>query len=240
MLDLVVIDPSPRFTTHLRGYRARVPARPPDVRLLVPRIRIRPDEYGVVVRFRTRPGIGLAEVQEHAQHLADAWGCTRVAVTQDRPGRVVIRAVRCDPLTVPTVWVPSSEVPTVEQLRAWTLGVDEYAEHVAVRLANVAGISIAGLPGTGKTSVISSLLARYAPSPCVQFAVIDGKAAGDYDDVTGRLFAHLGDDLEAANDLFARLVQLRRRRATRIRERVAAGGLGVRNFWAAGPPRGGR
>jgi DNA segregation ATPase FtsK/SpoIIIE, S-DNA-T family len=69
----------------------------------------------------------------------------------------------------------------------------------------------------------------------VQFAVLDGKAAGDYDDSHGRLFAYLGDDLDAANELLRRLVDLRRRRAAVIRDPEYAGGLGVRNFWTVGP-----
>jgi len=233
-LQLVAVDRSPRlWMLRLRGYRSKQRGGVPKV--LVPRIRIRADEYGLVVTARTRAGVGLVEWQEHAQHLADAWQCTRVAVTQTQPGQVVARAVRLDPLTVPTTWVPSGAAPTAGELRSWQLGRDEYAEQVALRLANVPGLCVAGLPGSGKTSIINGFVARYAPSPLVQFAVLDGKAAGDYDDCHGRLFAYLGDDLEAANELLRRLVDLRRRRAAVIRDPDYAGGMGVRNFWTVGP-----
>jgi S-DNA-T family DNA segregation ATPase FtsK/SpoIIIE len=233
-LQLVAVDRSPRLAMlRLRGYRSKQRKGVPKV--LVPRIKIRADEYGVIVRARTRPGVGLEEWQEHAQHLADAWRCTRVAVTQAQPGRIVVRAVRLDPLTVPTGWVPSGAVPTADELRSWQLGRDEYAEQVALRLTNVPGLCVAGLPGSGKTSIINGFIARYAPSPAVQFAVLDGKAAGDYDDCHGRLFAYLGDDLSAANELLQRLVDLRRRRAAVIRDPEYADGMGVRNFWTTGP-----
>jgi DNA segregation ATPase FtsK/SpoIIIE, S-DNA-T family len=233
MLQLVVVDPSPRFTTRLRGYVAKKRAAYPKLR--VPRIRLTADEFGVIVRARTRPGVGLKEWQVHAQHLADAWGCTRVAVAQAKPGHLVIRAVRLDPLTQKTSWVPTGKAPAADELVSWSLGRDEYAAAVSVRLANVPGVSIAGLPGSGKTSVINSLLARYAPSPACQFVVLDGKAAGDYEDMRERFFAFAGDDLAEANELLRRLVDLRRRRAAVIRNPVAAGGLGVKNFWAVGP-----
>jgi S-DNA-T family DNA segregation ATPase FtsK/SpoIIIE len=233
-LQLVAVDRSPRLAMlRLRGYRSKQRKGVPKV--LVPRIRIQADQYGLIVTAKTRAGVGLDEWQAHAQHLADAWGCTRVVVTQAQPGRILVRAVRLDPLTVPTTWVPSGAVPTADDLRSWQLGRDEYAEQVALRLANVPGLCVAGLPGSGKTSIINGFVARYAPSPAVQFAVLDGKAAGDYDDVTGRLHAHLGDDLSAANELLRRLVDLRRRRAAVIRDPDYAGGMGVRNFWTVGP-----
>jgi S-DNA-T family DNA segregation ATPase FtsK/SpoIIIE len=235
MLELVVIDPSPRFTFRLRGYRAKVRAGQQSRRVLIPRIRVQADNFGVIVRAKTRPGVGLIEWQTHAQHLADAWRCTRVAVTQAKPGRIVVRAVRLDPLTQRTTWQPTGQAPAVEEMLSWLLGCDEYASAVSVRLANVPGIAIAGLPGSGKTSVINSLLARYAPSPVVQFALADGKAAGDYDDMRQRFFRFVGDDLAEANELLRGLVDLRRRRAAVIRDPVEAGGMGVKNFWTTGP-----
>ena len=80
----------------------------------------------------------------------------------------------------------------------------------ALRLANVPGVTCAGLPGYGKTSRIARLFCNLAPSPAVQFAVLDGKVTsadeGDYADIVRRCFAFVGDDLEEANALFKRLV----------------------------------
>jgi S-DNA-T family DNA segregation ATPase FtsK/SpoIIIE len=197
-------------------------------RVLVPRIRVRADSYGVIVTAKTLPKVGRDEWVKAAPHLANAWGCVRVAVTQDKPGRLRVRAVRRDPLTEACERVPSGLVPA--DLDRWEIGRDEYAELVTVRLSNVPGVCVAGLPGYGKTSAINGLLADFAPSPAVQFAVVDGKGGADYEDLEHRFFAFSGDDLEVANGVFKRLYELRRQRAARIRA-----ALGVKNMWHVGP-----
>jgi len=232
VLNLCVTDPTPRFKLWIRRYADPASDRP---RVVVPRLWLKADEFGVVVRTRTLPKVGRLEWEAALEHLADAWLCTRVAVTRAEPGRLVVRAVRRDPLAVPTSWTPTGVAPSAEDFKAWPLGLDEYAEQVRVRLANVAGVTVAGIPGSGKTSLINGFLARYAPSPLVQFALLDGKDAGDFDDAAPRFFADVGDDLAEANELLRRLVDLRRRRAEVIRQPVTQGGLGRKNFWSVGP-----
>jgi DNA segregation ATPase FtsK/SpoIIIE, S-DNA-T family len=194
----------------------------------VPRIRVRADEYGVVVSVRTLPRVGRDEWVKASPHLANAWRCVRVAVTQDAPGRLTVRAVRRDPLTEAFAYVPTGEPPA--DLERWEIGCDEYAQPTSVRLSNVPGISIAGLPGYGKTSLVNGLIARLAPSPAVQFAVVDGKGGADYEDLTPRFFAWAGDDLREANAIFRQLQELRRQRSERIRSV-----LGTKNLWHVGP-----
>jgi DNA segregation ATPase FtsK/SpoIIIE, S-DNA-T family len=225
MLGLVVSDPTPTVLSALLGERGQ--SAPPP-RILVPRIRVRADEYGVVVRVKTLPKVGRDEWVKASGHLANAWGCVRVAVTQDVPGRLVVRAVRRDPLTEPYVSVPTGQAPA--ELDRWEVGRDEYAMPTDLRLSNVPGISVAGLPGYGKTSLVNALIARLAPSPAVQLAVVDGKGGADYEDLTGRFFAWTGDDLRAANGVFRQLYELRRQRAASIRSV-----LGVKNLWHVGP-----
>lgn len=224
MIGLTVTDPTPTLFDRLRDDRRDLQR----ARVRYPRLRIRSDRYGVTVRTRTLPGLGLEEWQQAARYLADAWGCVRVAVTRPAPGRIQVRAVRVDPLTEPLTWVPDGQEPA--DLRRVELGVDEYAEPVHLRLDGVSGVGIYGLPGYGKTSLVLGLLSRLAPSPAVQFAVFDGKGGSDYEDLSSRFFAFTGDDLEAANLTLRRLVELRERRAAVIR-RV----LGVRNVWDVGP-----
>ena len=225
MIGLTVTDPTPTLIDRIREDRRYLQR---GSRVRYPRLRIRSDRYGVTVRTRTLPGLGLEEWQRAARHLADAWGCVRVAVTRPRPGRIQVRAVRVDPLTEILTWVPDGSVPA--DLRRVELGVDEYAAPVHLRLDGVSGVGIYGLPGYGKTSLVLGLVSRLAPSPCVQLAVIDGKGGGDYEDLAPRIFALTGDDLEAANAALRRLVELRERRAAVIRQV-----LGVRNLWQAGP-----
>lgn len=224
MQGLAVTDPIPTLWMRLR-YREKAASMR---RVVIPRIHVRPDSYGVIGTAKTLPRIGRDEWVRASPHLADAWGCVRVAVTQERPGRLRLRAVRRDPLLEPYHRVPTGATPV--ELDRWEVGRDEYAEPVFVRLSNVPGASISGLPGYGKTSAINGLLADFAPSPAFQFAVVDGKGGTDYEDLVDRFFAFAGDELECANAVFQRLYELRRRRSAVIRAE-----LRVKNLWHIGP-----
>lgn len=227
-LGLVLVD-----RTATRATVGTPAATKPKV--VVPRLRVRPDQYGVVVDSRTVAGVGLQEWQRSARHLADDWRSVRVAVTQPQPGRIRVRAVRRDPLATPTAFDPDPEVlqpPT--DLNAVPIGTDEYAEPVDLRLSGVSGVGIYGLPGYGKTSLINGLITRLAPSPAVQFVGLDGKTSepeeGDYGDLADRFAVLIGDDLAQANKLLGELVEFRRARARSIRTL-----LGVKNMWHVGP-----
>ncbi|MGW5611646.1 FtsK/SpoIIIE domain-containing protein [Streptomyces sp. NPDC003753] len=228
MAGLTVTDKTPGLLTQITAQKGSTP--PPNV--LTPRIKVKADRFGVIVRARTLPQVGLEEYQKAARFLADAWRCTRVSVLPDGPGRVVIRGVRSDPLTTPTEHRPTRRPPT--DLTRWELGVDEYAAKVWVSLANVPGVTVAGTPGAGKTSGVNRFVCDFAPSSSVQIATADGKVSraseGDYADLVKRMFAFCGDDLDEANALFKRLVELRRRRSSVIRDV-----LGVKNMWHVGP-----
>lgn len=204
----------------------------PKPKVLIPKIKVTADRYGVLVRAVCLPKVSLAEFQRAAPYLADAWRCARVSVLPDTPGQLVIRGVRVDPLVVPTEHTPTGEVP--EELALWRLGLDEYAQPVSVSLSDVPGVTVAGLPGFGKTSLVNRFLCDTAPSAAIQYAVADGKVTssdeGDYADLAQRAFAFVGDDLAEANTLFKRLVALRRDRSASIRAL-----LGVKNMWHVGP-----
>ncbi|MYY81268.1 MULTISPECIES: FtsK/SpoIIIE domain-containing protein [unclassified Streptomyces] len=228
MLKLSVTDKTPTTLASM----ANTTNRPVKPRVLIPALKVRHDAYGVIARATCLPRVGLEQFQKAAPHLADAWGCTRVAVTQDKPGQVVIRGVRLDPLKIPAEHHPTGEVP--DEIARWDLGLDEYAQPVSVDLTQVPGVTVAGLPGFGKTSLINRLICDWAPSPTVQFVCADGKVStareGDYAHLVKRMFAFVGDDLEEANALFRRLVDLRRARVAAA-ERV----LGVQSMWEVGP-----
>ncbi|GAT85230.1 cell division protein FtsK [Streptomyces sp. F-3] len=229
MAGLTVTDKTPGLLAQITAQKDG-PA--PAPRVLTPKIKVKPDRFGVIVRARTLPRVGLEEYQKAARFLADAWRCTRVSVLPDGPGRVVIRGVRSDPLTTPTEHRPTGRPP--EDVARWELGVDEYAAPVCVSLANVPGVTVAGTPGAGKTSAVNKFVCDLAPSAAVQIVGFDGKVSraseGDYADLVKRMFAFCGDDLDEANALFKRLVALRRRRSSVIRDV-----LGVKNMWHVGP-----
>ncbi|MEU6374562.1 FtsK/SpoIIIE domain-containing protein [Streptomyces sp. NPDC046909] len=228
MLKLCATDKMPTPLASL----SNTDGKPVKPRILVPALKVTHDAYGVIARANCLPGVGLEQFQKAAPHLADAWRCTRVAVTQDKPGQVVIRGVRLDPLKFTTEHHPTGEIP--EEIARWDLGLDEYAQPVSVDLTQVPGVTVAGLPGFGKTSLINRLICDWAPSPAIQIVCADGKVStareGDYAHLVKRMFAFVGDDLEEANALFRRLVDLRRARVSAA-ERI----LGVQSMWEVGP-----
>ncbi|ELS53639.1 hypothetical protein [Streptomyces viridochromogenes] len=173
MAGLTVTDKTPGLLAQITAQKDG-PA--PAPRVLAPRIKVKPDRFGVIVRARTLPQVGLEEYQKAARFLADAWRCTRVSVLPDGPGKVVIRGVRADPLTTPTEHRPTGRLP--EEVARWELGVDEYAAPVCVSLANVPGVTVAGTPGAGKTSGINKFVCDLAPSAAVQFVASTGRCRG--------------------------------------------------------------
>ncbi|MFJ6727508.1 FtsK/SpoIIIE domain-containing protein [Streptomyces sp. NPDC091281] len=229
MCGLSVTDKMPTPLASL----ANTDGTPPKPRVLVPALKVTPDAFGVMAWANCLPKVGLAEFQKAAPYLADAWRMTRVsALPGDRPGQVLLRGVRVDPLIVPTVHVPTGR--PLEEHAKWDLGVDEFGMPVVVPLREVPGMAVGGLPGFGKTSCVNRLVCDWAPSPAVQFVFFDGKVShayeGDYADLVQRAFAFCGDDLEQANKLLKELVQLRRARSASIRSV-----LGVKNMWHVGP-----
>ncbi|MFD4142941.1 hypothetical protein [Streptomyces sp. NPDC058572] len=229
MAGLSVTDKTPTALASLSNTDGN---KTPKPRVLTPVLKVKPDRFGVVVRANCLPKVSLEEFRKAAPYLADAWRCTRVSVMPDGPGQVVIRGVRVDPLLTRTEHVPTGAVPA--KAATWHVGVDEYAQPVSVDLSEVPGVTVAGLPGFGKTSLINRLVCDWAPSPAIQIVGFDGKVSkaheGDYADLVKRMFAFVGDDLEAANTLFNRLVGLRRARCSSIRAV-----LGVKSMWDVGP-----
>ncbi|MGW0879041.1 FtsK/SpoIIIE domain-containing protein [Streptomyces sp. NPDC002671] len=229
MLKLCATDKMPTPLASL----ANSDGKPVKPRVLVPALKVTHDGFGVIARATCLPGVGLAEFQKAAPYLADAWRMTRVsALPGDKPGQVMLRGVRVDPLITPTVHAPTGRPP--EEYAKWDLGVDEFGMPVFVPLKEVPGVAVGGLPGFGKTSCVNRLVCDWAPSPAVQFVFFDGKVShaheGDYADLVQRAFAFCGDDLEEANKLLKELVELRRARSARIRKV-----LGKKNMWHVGP-----
>lgn len=224
-LGLVLVDDT---TRHRRQWWTGQ-TLPPIVR--IPPIRFEPAPNGLRAWMGTLPGVGLDQVTKMADHLANAWGCIRVDVAQHSPGTLFLRGLVRDPLA--QVW---QVTPNGQPLADWRLhvGVDDEANQVHLPLGNQSGITIAGVPGTGKTSLQRWWLCQLAPHPAVQVAVLDGKvsdpADGDYGLLLPRCFAAAGDDLADANLLLERLWQVMRARSAWLRANRSTA-----QFWDHGP-----
>ena len=99
-----------------------------------------------------------------------------------------------------------------------------------VRLAEVSGIVVAGLAGFGKTMLVGHLLGQLAPSPAVQFVLIDGKGGPDYDRLFPRAWLSAKDDLDQVRDVLRQVHRLMVDRQASI-----AQVLGVTDAWHLGP-----
>ena len=196
-----------------------------------PRVRIRATHHGLVASVKTVPGSGRAEFEKAAGHIADEWGCTRVQVSQPRPGRLIVRGLVTDPLAAKfgPEGAPAGTYEHPDVTRPY-LGLSEFAEHRHLSLRGQTGIVIGGQPGRGKSSLIGSLLCQWGPSPVVQLAAADGKGSADMEDWHPRMWLHADDDLEAAVSLLEDCHALMRARLGCVVQVT-----GAKNSWHVGP-----
>jgi hypothetical protein len=206
------------------------PAAPTSRRVLIPGLRAKREPWGVRVELRTIEGVGLAELEKAADHLADAWRVPIVRVEQHKPGTVTIRALLWDPLTTATDSSVSTDSGADHAVASWLVGTDQDGSAATVRTSDVSGIVVAGLAGYGKTNLLDTRFASIAPSDRVQFAVIDGKGGPDWDSHAPRCFAFAKDDPAKAHEILSHLHNLLTTRQHLIRNR-----LGVKNLWETGP-----
>jgi DNA segregation ATPase FtsK/SpoIIIE-like protein len=196
-------------------------------RELVPVITVHPERWGVRVDASTVGRLGVKEFTEAAGHLADVWRVPLVRVEQTRPGRVRLRALLHDPLTELSEWTDTSGDPAV-----WAAGIDADGRPVTIRSSGVSGVVVAGLAGYGKTSFLNARFCQLAPSPGVQFVLIDGKGGPDYDDLFTRAWLAAKDDPQLVRDHLVRLRDL-----MVARQRAIRAVLGVKNMWHVGPSK---
>jgi DNA segregation ATPase FtsK/SpoIIIE, S-DNA-T family len=194
--------------------------------------RWRLNDYGWECHVKTAPRTGRREVDKQAQHIADYWRSARVGVTQAAPGRLIVRALRTDPLAVP--FGPSQCPPgtyTPHPPTVLYVGRDDYGCDRYLPLRGLTGICVSGLPGYGKTSLINSWLCQLTTTPAAQFVLLDGKDGGDQEPWHERAWRHCGDQLADALDVLEdQHAEMRRR----LRNIVSL--CGQRNAWNAGGP----
>ena len=186
------------------------------------------DDQGVTATVAAIAGAGLADYQKAAGYLADTWGCISVRAEQQGPGLIRLRGLHRDPLLAPARVDLSGRAPA--SLESWWLGWAEDGSLVMVRLAEVSGSVVGGLAGFGKTMLVAHLLGQLAPSPAVQFVLIDGKGGPDYDRLMPRAWLAAKDDLAEVRDVLRQVHRLMVDRQASI-----APVLGVTDAWHLGP-----
>lgn len=196
------------------------------------RARIRPTADGIRATVRTIPGTSRAEIDDAAEHIRNQWKCERVQVEQAGPRKVVIHGLRSDPLTQPTTHldVPAGTFGRTDPPSSLYLGRDTAGRHRSLPLAGVTGITVAGLPGLGKSSLLNGWLCQLAPSPFVRFALLDGKGGGDYQVWRDRAWLYVEDELADALAVLEDVHAEMQRRLGSVLELT-----GKRNAWHVGP-----
>jgi S-DNA-T family DNA segregation ATPase FtsK/SpoIIIE len=193
-----------------------------------PRAEFLVDDQGVTATVAAIAGAGLADYQRAASYLADTWGCVGVRAEQPGPGLIRLRGLHHDPLLAPALVDLPGTAPA--SLESWWLGWAEDASPVFIRSAEVSGMVVAGLAGFGKTMLVAHLLGQLAPSPAVQFVLIDGKGGPDYDRLFRRAWLSAKDDLGQVREVLRRVHRL-----MIDRQGAIAQVLGETDAWHTGP-----
>jgi S-DNA-T family DNA segregation ATPase FtsK/SpoIIIE len=186
------------------------------------------DDQGVTATVAAIAGASLTDYEHAATYLADTWGCVSVRAEQQGPGLVRLRGLHRDPLLAPARIDLSGMAPI--SLDSWWLGWAEDGAAVFVRLAEVSGSVVGGLAGFGKTMLVAHLLGQLAPSPAIQFMLIDGKGGPDYHRLLSRAWLSAKDDLGQVRDVLRQVHRLMVDRQASI-----ASVLGVTDAWHLGP-----
>src|SRR5829696_167534 len=185
------------------------------------------DHQGVTATVAAIAGAGLADYQRAAGYLADTCSCVSVRAEQQGPGLIRLRGLHHDPLVAPAQVDLSGIAPALD---SWWLGWSEDGTLVMVRLAEVSGIVVAGLAGFGKTMLVAHQLGQLAPSPAVQFVLVDGKGGPDYDRLFPRAWLSAKDDVGKVRDVLRQVHGL-----MVDRQGAIAQVLGVTDAWHLGP-----
>jgi S-DNA-T family DNA segregation ATPase FtsK/SpoIIIE len=190
-----------------------------------PKAKFWPDSYGWSVNLKLIPGVKREDVEKSAEHLANRWGAVRLSVSQPKPNRLQLRAMRRDPLIEP---VGSGILPPWD-CRHLVLGRDDLADDRRVDMANLSGSVIGGNPGRGKTESALTMAVQLVPSPAVELWILDGGAC-DWAPFAPAAAAYCDDNLADAEEL---LLELHSQMMNR-RRHLEVDGYG-RNAWRRGP-----
>jgi DNA segregation ATPase FtsK/SpoIIIE, S-DNA-T family len=186
------------------------------------------DGQGVTATVAAIAGAGLVDYQRAAGYLADTWGCVSVRAEKERPGLIRLRGLHRDPLLAAAQVDLPGTAPA--SLTSWWLGWAEDSQPVFIRSAEVSGMVVAGLAGFGKTMLVAHFLGQLAPSPAVQFVLVDGKGGPDYDRLMPRAWLSAKDDLDQVREVLRQVHRLMVGRQGAI-----AQVLGVTDAWHLGP-----
>ncbi len=172
-----------------------------------------------VLEVRILTGQSLADWQSRGDALAEALSAQRVTIRSTRPGSIRITAHHGDPLTTPIQLPRPARGGTTPDLSRLWVGLTEAGERWRLPLLGQ-HILVAGATGSGKGSVLWSIIAAVGPAVragCARLVVVDPKGGMEF----GRgqvLFTSLAhDNGEQTLAALRAVVAVMQKRAQRLR-----------------------
>lgn len=179
-------------------------------RTLVPRLRsVRIGTATDTLNIGMVTGQTATDWGKKADALAHAWGSGRVTVRSPQPGQLTVTVHRDDTLAA-AVRLPRPTTAARVQLAAATVGVTDTGTPWRLPIQGH-HILVAGSTGSGKSSVVQSLVAGLAPavrSGLVQLCVIDPKGGMEFARGAGLFTVFAADRAEQTLVLLRGLVKL--------------------------------
>ena len=187
------------------------------------------DKGNIVLRiFDTLYDITSEDIMNSLNKNLNKYGATRTILADDDDAWLKIILFTTDPLEADQVI--HEPLPLDEENMKVACAVDSVGETQSVSFKNVSGMTVAGVPGSGKTAGLTSFLLPVALSPDVELSIIDGKGGHDwaaYKPICG-YYSNDDENLEALRNYLLTAVEDMRERVQTNPEK-----LGVANFWSA-------
>jgi S-DNA-T family DNA segregation ATPase FtsK/SpoIIIE len=171
-----------------------------------------------VLEVRILTGQSLADWQSRGDALAEALSARRVTIRSIRPGSISVSTHHGDPLETP-IRLPRRAADAATDLSRLCVGVTEAGEWWSLPLLGQ-HILVAGATGSGKGSVLWSIIAAIAPavrSGCVRVAVVDPKGGMEFGRGRAMFTALAHDNGVQTLALLRAVVAVMQKRAQRLR-----------------------
>lgn len=190
-----------------------------DGHVMVPRLRsVTIGVTSDVLQVRILTGQSLADWQSRGDALAEALSAQRVTIRSIRPGSISITTHHGDPLTRP-IRLPRRAADAASDLSHLCVGVTEAGEWWRLPVLGQ-HILVAGATGSGKGSVLWSIIAAVAPAMrtgSVRAAVVDPKGGMEFGRGQALFTALAHDNGLQTLSLLRAVVAVMQKRAQRLR-----------------------
>ena len=193
----------------------------------------RDDKGNIVLRIIEKLYVITSEdVMNRLEENRDKYGATRIIEAEKGDAWMKIVLFTTDPLEEDQVI--SEPMPLDEDSMKVVCAVDSVGEPQSISFKQVSGMTVSGVPGSGKTAGLTSFLLPVALSENVELNIIDGKGGHDwaaYKPICA-YYSNDDEDLQALRDYLQSAVDEVRERVQKMPEK-----LGVADFWHASVER---